>query len=31
MKEYLDYLEKLNSLVDKNEIIFKSTKAVIIE
>lgn len=31
MKEYLDYLEKLNSLIDKNEIIFKSTKAVIIE
>lgn len=31
MKEYIEYLEKLNSLVDKNEIIFKSTKAVIIE
>lgn len=31
MREYIEYLEKLNSLVDKNEIIFKSTKAVIIE
>lgn len=31
MREYLDYLEKLNASVDKNEIIFKSTKAVIIE
>ena len=31
MNEYLDYLEKLNSLVDKDEILFKSAKAIVIE
>lgn len=31
MKEYLEYLEKLNSLVDVNEIIFKSARATVIK
>ena len=31
MNEYLDYLEKLNSLVDKDEILFKSAKAIVIK
>lgn len=31
MTEYLDYLEKLNSLVDKDEILFKSVKAIVIK
>lgn len=31
MKEYLDYLEKLNTLVDKDEILFKSASAIVIK
>ena len=31
MKEYLEYLEKLNLRVDMNEIIFKSARATIIK
>lgn len=31
MKEYLEYLEKLNLLVDVNEIIFKSARATVIK
>ena len=31
MKEYLDYLEKLNKLVDKDEILFKSASAIVIK
>lgn len=31
MKEYLEYLEKLNLFVDMNEIIFKSARATIIK
>ena len=31
VKEYLDYLEKLNTLVDKDEILFKSASAIVIK
>lgn len=31
MKEYLDYLEKLNTLVDNDEILFKSASAIVIK
>ena len=31
MKEYLDYLEKLNTLVDKDEILFKSASAIVVK
>ena len=31
MKEYLDYLEKLNTLVDKDEILFKSASAIVMK
>ena len=31
MNEYLDYLEKLNTLVDKDEILFKSASAIVIK
>lgn len=31
MKEYLDYLEKLNTLVDEDEILFKSASAIVIK
>lgn len=31
MKEYLDCLEKLNTLVDKDEILFKSASAIVIK
>ena len=31
MKEYLDYLEQLNALVDKDEILFKSSSAIVIK
>ena len=31
MNEYLDYLEKLNSLADKDEILFKSAKAIVVK
>ena len=31
MKEYLDYLEQLNALVDKDEILFKSASAIVIK
>lgn len=31
MKEYLDYLEKLNTLVDKDEILLKSAKAIVVK
>lgn len=31
MKEYLDYLEKLNSLVDRNEIVSKLARALVIK
>lgn len=31
VKEYLDYLEKLNTLVDKYEILFKSASAIVIK
>ena len=31
MHEYLDYLEKLNKLVDKDEILFKSASAIVIK
>ena len=29
MKEYIEYLEKLNTLVDKDEILFKSASAIV--
>lgn len=31
MNEYLDYLDKLNSLVDKDEILLKSANAIVIK
>ena len=31
VKEYLDYLEKLNTLVDKDEILLKSSNAIVIK
>lgn len=31
MNEYLDYLEKLNTLVDKDEILFKSASAIVMK
>lgn len=31
VKEYLDYLEKLNTLVDKDEILFKSASAIVMK
>lgn len=31
VKEYLDYLEKLNSLVDKDEILYKSARAIVVK
>lgn len=31
MKEYLDYLEKLNTLVNKDEILFKSASAIVMK
>lgn len=31
VNEYLDYLEKLNTLVDKDEILFKSVNAIVIK
>lgn len=31
MKEYLDYLEKLNTLVDNDEILFKAASAIVIK
>lgn len=31
MKEYLEYLDRLNSLVDKDEILFKSSSAIVIK
>lgn len=31
VKEYLDYLEKLNTLVDEDEILFKSAKAIVVK
>lgn len=31
VKEYLEYLEKLNTLVDKDEILFKSSSAIVIK
>ena len=31
VKEYLDYLEKLNTLVDEDEILFKSASAIVIK
>lgn len=31
MKEYLDYLEKLNTLVDNDEILFKSASAIVMK
>ena len=31
VKEYLDYLEKLNTLVDKDEILFKLARAIVMK
>ena len=31
VKEYLDYLEKLNTLVNKDEILFKSASAIVMK
>ena len=31
VKEYLEYLEKLNTLVDKDEILFKSSSAIVMK
>ena len=31
VNEYLDYLEKLNTLVDKDEILFKSASAIVMK
>ena len=31
VKEYLDYLEKLNTLVDKDEILFKSASTIVVK
>ena len=31
MNEYLNYLDKLNTLVDKDEILLKSASAIVIK